>query len=86
MHCLGISHFGVDVSFAELVSVALLSLQLGMLGLIERENAAILNQSLKTLAKFTITAFKEALAKLNIYCPFYLTQNDGTMIRFVVPY
>lgn len=63
--------------------VLLLFLQLGMLGLIEREGASILNQSLKRLAKFTVTAFKEALTKLNIHCPFYLTQNDGTMIRFV---
>jgi N-methylhydantoinase A/oxoprolinase/acetone carboxylase beta subunit len=54
------------------------------LGLLERENAAILNQSLKRLAKYTVTAFKEALTtRLNISCPFYLTQNDGTMIRFV---
>lgn len=54
-----------------------------MLGLIERENAAILNESLKTLAKATITAFEEALAQLEIRCPFYLTQNDGTMIRYL---
>lgn len=56
-------------------------MQLGMLGLIERENAAVLNQALKRLAKVTITAFQEALTTLNIHCPFYLTQNDGTMIR-----
>lgn len=52
-----------------------------MLGLLERENAAILNEALKSLAKVTITAFQEALTKLNVCCPFYLTQNDGTMIR-----
>ena len=50
-----------------------------MLGLIERENAAILNESLiKTLARVTI---QEALTELQICCPFHLTQNDGTMIR-----
>ena len=53
-----------------------------MLGLIERENAAVLNESLKSLAKLTVTAFQKALAELNIHCPFYLTQNDGTMIRY----
>ena len=63
----------------------MIPIQIGMLGLIERENAAILNESLKTLAKRTITAFQEALVQLNIHCPFkfYLTQNDGTMIRSV---
>ena len=53
-----------------------------MLGLIERENAAILNEALKTLAKVTINAFQEALSNLRIHCPFFLTQNDGTMIRW----
>ncbi len=53
-----------------------------MLGLIERENAAVLNESLKRLARSTISAFQEALGNLKINCPFYLTQNDGTMIRW----
>ena len=52
-----------------------------MLGLLERENAAILNESLKPLAKETITAFRAALTKLGFSCPFSLTQNDGTLIR-----
>lgn len=54
-----------------------------MLGIVERENASILNEALKSLARVTITAFQEALTKLDIRCPFYLTQNDGTMIRSV---
>lgn len=57
-------------------------IQLGMLGILERENAAVLNESLKELAAFTIKAFGEALLQLNIKCPFYLTQNDGTLIRY----
>ena len=52
-----------------------------MLGLIERENAAILNESLKPLAKETVAAFKAALTELGLKCPFFLTQNDGTLIR-----
>ena len=52
-----------------------------MLGILERENAAILNESLKQLATETIKAFGDALLKLKIKCPFYLTQNDGTLIR-----
>lgn len=52
-----------------------------MIGILERENAAVLNESLKELAAVTIKAFGDALQKLNIKCPFYLTQNDGTLIR-----
>ena len=52
-----------------------------MIGILERENAAVLNESLKDLATVTIKAFRDALQKLNITCPFYLTQNDGTLIR-----
>lgn len=52
-----------------------------MLGLLERENAAVLNESLKSLAKVTVEAFQGALSNMQICCPFFLTQNDGTMIR-----
>ena len=45
---------------------------------VERENAAILNESLRA---FTIDEFKAALKSLNLNCPFYLTQNDSTLIR-----
>ena len=62
-------------------SACLNSHQLGLLGLLERENACILNESLKPLAKTTIAAFRQALDKLGLTCPFYLTQNDGTLIR-----
>ena len=55
--------------------------QIGLLGLLERENAAILNEALKPLAQLTIQAFRTALDDLGLKCPFYLTQNDGTLIR-----
>ena len=54
----------------------------GQIGLLERENAAILNESIKPLAKVTIEAFRKALDRLDLTCPFYLTQNDGTLIRY----
>ena len=57
-----------------------------MLGILERENAAVLNESLKKLAAVTIEAFGDALLQLNIKCPFYLTQNDGTLIRYTYTY
>lgn len=53
-----------------------------MLGLLERENAAILNESLKPLAKETIAAFTTAIKDIGLSCPFFLTQNDGTLIRY----
>ena len=59
-----------------------LSHEVGLLGLLERENAAILNESLKPLAHKTVKAFQEALVSLGLKCPFYLTQNDGTIIRY----
>ena len=59
-----------------------MSHQVGQMGTLERENAAILNESLKPLCKVTVTAFREALDKLGLACPFYLTQNDGTLIRY----
>ncbi len=49
--------------------------------MLERENAAILNESLKSFAVKTITAFHKALKDLELDCPLYLTQNDGTLIE-----
>ncbi|EDV23654.1 uncharacterized protein TRIADDRAFT_26861 [Trichoplax adhaerens] len=53
---------------------------IGHISILERENAAILNESLKPLCYHTINAFRQALSDLNFQCPFYLTQNDGTLI------
>lgn len=52
---------------------------LGGIGLLERENAAILNASLIALAEETITAFEEAKAKVGLSAPLFVTQNDGTV-------
>ena len=70
-------------SFAQQnASVVFSSLQItGRLGMLERENAAILNESLKSFAVKTITAFHKALKDLELDCPLYLTQNDGTLIE-----
>ncbi|XP_071834530.1 uncharacterized protein [Apostichopus japonicus] len=58
-----------------------LSSDIGSIGLLERENAAILNESLKPLCHKTIFALAQALKDLKLDCPFFLTQNDGTIIR-----
>ncbi|MCJ1244819.1 hypothetical protein MMC30_002019 [Trapelia coarctata] len=52
---------------------------IGGLGLLERENATILNASILSLAKKTINGFRQAMSKLQLVCPLYLTQNDGTL-------
>jgi len=52
---------------------------IGGVGLLERENATILNASILAIAKKTITGFKTAMRRLNLTCPLYLTQNDGTL-------
>jgi N-methylhydantoinase A/oxoprolinase/acetone carboxylase beta subunit len=57
-----------------------LSSEIGRIGLLERENAAILNACLRNLARETITAFKRAIGELGITAPLYLTQNDGTLM------
>ena len=59
-----------------------LSASVGQLGILGRENAAILNESLKPLCKKTVHAFRTALDCLGLACPFFLTQNDGTLIRY----
>ena len=55
---------------------------LGYLGLLERENATILNESLKELCAKTISGFKMALQAEGLNCSVFFTQNDGTLIRY----
>lgn len=54
---------------------------LGRIGLLERENATLLNASLIDLARRTTRAFTAALEASGIAAPLYLTQNDGTVMR-----
>jgi N-methylhydantoinase A/oxoprolinase/acetone carboxylase beta subunit len=57
-----------------------MSHQLGRIGLLERENATLLNAALVGLARTTTRAFTDALAASGITAPLYLTQNDGTVM------
>ncbi|HWO03231.1 MAG TPA: hydantoinase/oxoprolinase family protein [Methylomirabilota bacterium] len=57
-----------------------LSHRLGRIGLLERENAALLNACLIELARKTTRAFTAALGASGIAAPLYLTQNDGTVM------
>ena len=53
---------------------------MGGLGLIERENASILNASLLDFADRVANALVESSEKLGLQCPVYVSQNDGTLI------
>jgi N-methylhydantoinase A/oxoprolinase/acetone carboxylase beta subunit len=57
-----------------------LSHQIGRIGLLERENATIVNACLRDLADTIVDAFTSALATVGISAPLYLSQNDGTLM------
>jgi N-methylhydantoinase A/oxoprolinase/acetone carboxylase beta subunit len=57
-----------------------LSCDIGRIGLIERENAAIMNSALLFLAEGVIESFTQALRALGITAPFFISQNDGTLL------
>ncbi len=66
---------------AELPGVAIsLSHQIGRMGLLERENATIMNACLRDLAIHIVDAFHVALAEVGIQAAVYLSQNDGTLM------
>src|ERR1700738_5195111 len=61
-------------------AVVTLSHDLGRIGLLEREHAALLNAALVDLARVTVSGFTQAIAASDITAPLYLTQNDGTVM------
>ncbi|KAL5520937.1 hypothetical protein ACEPAF_2940 [Sanghuangporus sanghuang] len=56
------------------------SKDVGHIGLLERENASILNASILSFAKRTVAAYHAVLNRLNLSCPLFLTQLDGTLV------
>jgi len=57
-----------------------LSSEIGRIGLLERENAAIMNACLRDLSAHVIEAFRKAIGEAGITGKFFLTQNDGTLM------
>lgn len=57
-----------------------LSHSIGRLGILERENATIINASLSILASEVVQSFRKALKELRIAAPFFISQNDGTLM------
>lgn len=57
-----------------------LSNQIGGIGIIERENATILNSALKKVMLEGFLSMELALKQLNIHAPLWLTQNNGSLL------
>lgn len=57
-----------------------LSSEIGSLGLLDRENSAILNSSIINVAKTAVEGFSNALKEEGIDAKVFLGQNDGTLM------
>jgi len=58
-----------------------LSPRIGRVGLLERENAALLNSALLSFADRVVDAFEQATEDFDLNCPVYVSQNDGTLMQ-----
>jgi N-methylhydantoinase A/oxoprolinase/acetone carboxylase beta subunit/DUF917 family protein len=58
----------------------IVSHEVANIGLLERENASILNAAILRYAKRTVKGFRRAMEALKLTCPLFLTQNDGTLL------
>jgi len=67
------SELGDDVAIS-------LSHEIGRIGLLERENATIINAALRELAASIVDGLAGAVAGHGIAAPLYLSQNDGTLM------
>jgi N-methylhydantoinase A/oxoprolinase/acetone carboxylase beta subunit len=54
--------------------------EIGRLGLLERENATIINAALRVLAEQIADGLMESLTAQGIDAPLFLSQNDGTLM------
>ncbi|HWL96245.1 MAG TPA: hydantoinase/oxoprolinase family protein [Nocardioidaceae bacterium] len=57
-----------------------LSHEIGRIGLLERENATIVNAALRELAERIVGGLASSVAGHGIVAPLYLSQNDGTLM------
>jgi N-methylhydantoinase A/oxoprolinase/acetone carboxylase beta subunit len=57
-----------------------LSHEIGRIGLLERENAALLNAALSHIACAVVGQLEVVVAKAGLRCPLYISQNDGTLM------
>lgn len=79
-------HDGQERSAAEVLASELpgipisLSSEIGRIGLLERENATIVNACLRGLADRIVEGFRASVARLGISAPLFISQNDGTLM------
>lgn len=57
-----------------------LSHDIGRLGILERENAAMLNAALLEFADSVVSSFRSALEERRLNARFFVSQNDGTLM------
>ncbi|MGY1693109.1 hydantoinase/oxoprolinase N-terminal domain-containing protein [Geodermatophilus sp. SYSU D01105] len=57
-----------------------LSSEIGRIGLLERENATIINAALRELATGIVEGLAKSVSGHGITAPIYLSQNDGTLM------
>jgi N-methylhydantoinase A/oxoprolinase/acetone carboxylase beta subunit len=57
-----------------------LSAQVGGIGLVDRENAALINAALSEMGERVVSSMQQAFRDLKITAPIYISQNDGTLI------
>jgi N-methylhydantoinase A/oxoprolinase/acetone carboxylase beta subunit len=57
-----------------------LSSEVGSIGLLERENATVLNAAVTDVASRAAAAFRQAVSEAGVAADLYLTQNDGTLM------
>jgi N-methylhydantoinase A/oxoprolinase/acetone carboxylase beta subunit len=70
-----------DILAEEVPGIRLsLSHEIGRIGFLERENATIMNACLVDLAFAVVSSFRRALKELKIEAPFFISQNDGTLM------
>lgn len=70
-----------DIVLKEIPNAAVvMSHTISGLGFIERENATILNASIKKFGHKIIKSFVKASRRLGLKCPVMLSQNDGTVL------
>lgn len=55
--------------------------EIATIGLLERENATVLNSALRSVSKTAVQAFRSAVTKLGLQAALYLGQNDGTLMN-----
>ncbi|MEW9518290.1 hydantoinase/oxoprolinase N-terminal domain-containing protein [Streptomyces tubercidicus] len=70
-----------DIVRSEIPEISVsLSHEIGRIGLLERENATVINAALRELAGHIVDGLSSSLSAAGVQAPLYLSQNDGTLM------